>query len=570
MGLRFDTTAIVYTNGLFILLQIMPLPFRENTAFQRGLKWLFILTNSIALFLNFVDVGYYPFSGKRSGVELLGMQRDAADQSIQYIKDYCYLALLLIGCIWLMISYYPPYKQSKPRAKTPLLIELFILVLVAGMMFGAARGTVGLKPLNTLDAARLTQSGLAALTLNTPFQFIMTVQQTGVDEKFYMDKKDAAALINFHHHDSAIKPTHKNVVLIIVESLGKEYVGFYNNGKGYTPFLDSLALYSTIYKNAYANGKRSIEGIPAIVASMPSLMNNDYMNSYYQSNTLESTGSLLQHLGYETSFYHGGKNGTMSFDNFISATHAGKYYGLNEYPNPTDNDGNWGIYDEPYLRYVANQLTEQEQPFFSTVFTLSSHHPYNIPTALKQQFQEGTLPIHKTIRYVDFALQRFFENAKQTSWFSNTIFIITADHSSTNELPNFNTEEGMYRIPLMVFEPKNHALRYIDQTTQQIDIMPIILKQAGYNKPYLAMGLSSVDSTGFAIQYINNMYQFIQHPYILQFDGEKTIQFTKLNKKDVLENCTELDRKKLMEQSLKAFIQQYNSALIHNNTVVKP
>jgi uncharacterized sulfatase len=334
--------------------------------------------------------------------------------------------------------------------------------------------------------------------------------------------------------------------------------------------LDSLALYSTIYKNAYANGKRSIEGIPAIVASMPSLMNNDYMNSYYQSNTLESTGSLLQHLGYETSFYHGGKNGTMSFDNFISATHAGKYYGLNEYPNPTDNDGNWGIYDEPYLRYVANQLTEQEQPFFSTVFTLSSHHPYNIPTALKQQFQEGTLPIHKTIRYVDFALQRFFENAKQTSWFSNTIFIITADHSSTNELPNYTSEEGMYRIPLMVFEAENPSQQAIDQTIQQIDIMPIILKQAGYNKPYFAMGLSSVDSTGFAIQYINNMYQFIQHPYMLQFDGEKTTQFTKLNKKDVLENCTELDRKKLMEQSLKAFIQQYNSALIHNNTVVKP
>lgn len=570
VGLRFDTTAIIYSNSLFIFAHLLPLPFRSHTIYQRLLKILFVVSNSIALLLNLIDVGYYPFSGKRSGAELLSLKHDISDQSIQYLKDYWYLLLILVGLIWLLIKVYPNTTSKQENAPKSIWVELITLLGSSAILFLAARGSIGLKPLNTLDAARLTQPGLAALTLNTPFQFIMTVQQTGVLEKRYMSDQEAEALIQFKHVDSTLKPSQRNIVLIIVESLGKEYVGFYNEGRGYTPFLDSLSKHSTVYAHAYANGKRSIEGIPAIVASMPSLMNNDYMNSYYQSNALKSSGSLLHEIGYETSFYHGGKNGTMSFDNFISASGAGKYYGLNEYPNKQDNDGNWGIYDDPYLQYVAQQLSESKQPFFSTIFTLSSHHPYNIPAAQKELFPEGTLPIHKTIRYVDFALKHFFQVAQHTSWYDNTLFIITADHSSTNEQHKYATEEGMYRIPLLVFDPQKPGQQSITKTTQQIDLMPLILRQAGYNKPYFAFGMSGNDSLGFAVQYINNTYQWIQHPYVLQFDGEKTVLFSRLNSDDQLEVCKEVDRKVSMEQQVKAFIQQYNSALIRNKTTVKP
>lgn len=566
IGLRFDTTAILYTNSVFILLHLLPFSFRKHPVYQTILKWLFIVTNALALLLNLIDAGYYQFSGKRSGVELLSMQKDITDQSVQYIKDYWHLALLVIGTIWLLIKVYPKYPADKPVVKTSLVFESILLLVCTVLLILGARGSVGLKPLNTLDAARLTQPGLAALALNTPFQFIMTVQQTGVSEKNYMTAQEASALFDFNHLNPVATPTHKNIVLIIVESLGKEYVGLYNNGKGYTPFLDSLAHYSTVYQNAYANGKRSIEGIPAIVASMPSLMDNDYINSYYQSNTLESTGSLLQKTGYQTSFYHGGKNGTMSFDNFISLTKAGTYYGANEYPNPKDDDGNWGIYDEPYLQYFAQQLNQGSKPFFSTVFTLSSHHPYNIPVAQKSLFAEGSLPIHKTIRYVDFALKRFFETAQQMPWYKNTVFIITSDHSSTNQFPQYAGIEGMYRIPLLVFNPEHPIEQLITKTTQQIDLMPQVLNLAGYTKPYFSFGLSSKDTNGFAIQYINNLYQFIQHPYVLQFDGDKTVHFYKLTENDVLEECKETDRQLLMEKSVKSFIQQYNAALIHNQT----
>lgn len=574
-GLRFDTTAILYSNGIIIVLHLLPGPWKYSKAYQQVTMWLFIAINTFALLLNLIDIGYFPYSGKRSGAELFALKKDIADQSLAYITDYWYFVILLAAVVWMMCKLYPRFKA----AGTPVLSvktyasETLIFILAAAVCVVAARGSLGLKPLNVLDAARLTRTELAPLTLNSPFQLIMTVQQKGVQEKNYMSAADARVIFNPEHQYHPSDTTRKNIVLIIVESLGKEYVGFYNNGKGYTPFLDSLMQHSTVCLNAYANGKRSIEGIPAIVASMPSLMDNDYINSYYQSNTLLSTGAYLKQTGYNASFYHGGKNGTMSFDNFIATTGAGTYYGLNEYPDKKDDDGNWGIYDEPYLQYFAQELDKKPVPFFATVFTLSSHHPYNLPADKADMFAEGTLPIHRTIRYTDYALKLFFETARKMPWYKNTVFIITADHSSTNEQPQYAGIEGMYRIPVVLFDPSAPRQRLISKTVQQIDLMPAILDRTGFRKPFFSFGSNLLDSvaSGFAIQYINNQYQFIQYPFVLHFDGDKTTGFYILNEKDEMIRADDQEYrgvKRAMEKMLKSVIQQYNSDLIHNKTAV--
>ena len=137
--------------------------------------------------------------------------------------------------------------------------------------------------------------------------------------------------------------------------------------------------HSEVFLHAYSNGKKSIEGIPSILSSMPSWMATPYLGSFYQGNNLKGIGAYLQEMGYDASFYHGGRNGTMSFDNFIATSKGGAYFGKNEYPSPEDGDGHWGIYDMPYLHYFGKELTQKKEPFFSSVFTLSSHHPYKLP-----------------------------------------------------------------------------------------------------------------------------------------------------------------------------------------------
>jgi phosphoglycerol transferase MdoB-like AlkP superfamily enzyme len=579
VGLLFDFSAIIYSNSLLILLHVIPFKLRENIGYQIFLKWYFYIVNSIAVLLNLIDTEYYRFSGKRSGLELLNMRDELDGVWKNYIADYWFLIILFILLIaFIVYSYQYITKkytfQNLTYNSKQIKTELIALFFIALTTFLGARGGVNLTPISTFDAARISRAELVPLIVNTPFQFIVSTQQVGlktenyfpnsVIKKYYNPVKNSFNLI--------VQNSKPNIVILIIESLGKEYVGYYNNGKGYTPFIDSLMTKSLVFNHAYANGKRSIEGIPAIEASLPTWMENDYPNSYYQSNKLKGIGAYLSEIGYQTSFYHGGKNGTMSFDNFTAITNGGKYYGKNEYPNPTDFDNHWGVFDEPYLHYFAQQLSTNNTPFFSTVFTLSSHHPYSIPNHLSNKFTEGTLPIHRTIKYSDFALQQFFETAKKEPWYKNTVFIITADHSAENEKPYYQTTQGKYEIPLFIFSKNSNLVKpQINQNTiQQIDILPMALNYANYTKPFFSFG-NNVNQTNWAMQLTNGFYQYISWPYVYHFDGKKGIGFFDL-KQDSLMHKNELENIKYkmtidnLDSNVKCIIQQYNFDLINNKT----
>ncbi|MBP9689760.1 MAG: LTA synthase family protein [Bacteroidia bacterium] len=570
-GVWFDTSAIMYTFGLVVLMHILPINLRNNKTYQVIIKLIFLLAAALALVLNFIDVAYFNFSGKRSGFELIKMQSTQNISPITYLIDYWYLLLLITTVLYTLWRVYPEANlKTTSSQSSSIIVQFLAMILIGATTFIGARGSIGLKPLNTLDAAKYAGAELMPLTLNTPFQMLMTIEQTGVKEKNYMTDADAKNL--FNPNKITLKNGEdigKNVVLIILESIGKEYVGFYNNGKGYTPFIDSLMQHSEVYVNAYANGKRSIEGIPAIIASMPSWLQSDYINSFYQTNTLHSIGYYLAKQGYKTSFYHGGKNGTMSFDRFVANTQAGKYYGLNEYPNQKDFDGNWGIADEPYLQYVSNEMNNTNQPFFSTIFTLSSHHPYQLPAKYKNKFKGGPLPIHATVEYTDYAIQHFFETAKKQPWYSNTIFVFTADHSSENMLPYYLTSSGKYAVPLFVYNAtpstQDSLPKIVTNNIDHLGILPLILnKVSPKNTAYFSFACNG------AIQFDGGIYQLIQYPYLLQFNGEKSIGFYNLNNDSLMkQNLIKMPDNDLlssMELYLKANIQQYNNKLIYNQT----
>ena len=574
-GFWFDTSAITYLFGLVILLHLIPLNLRNHKYYQLGIKILFTISAFITTLLNLIDVGYFAISGKRSGVELIGMQSSQNASPWVYVIDYWYLVLILLVLMRLVWMFYPKIKNaSYTKLGKQLVIEIGVMLLLGVTTFFGARGSFGLKPLNTLDAAKIAGAEVASLTLNTPFQMMHTLSQTGVDAKNYFTN---ANLIQQFNPIKQIQPSGKtkgkNVVLVIVESLGKEYVGFYNQGKGYTPFLDSLMQHSLVYQHAYANGKRSIEGIPAIVAGMPSWLTGDYINSYYQTNVLHSTGYYLQQQDYEVAFYHGGKNGTMSFDRFVAQTQAGNYLGLNQYPRKKEDfDGNWGIPDMPYLSYVSNEISASQNPFFTTVFTLSSHHPYQLPAEAKNKYTGGPLPIHATIQYADDALRSFFAFAAKQAWFNNTVFVITADHSSENTLPYYQTMQGKYEIPLVVFEPKPTIYKEAELNTTTIDhisIMPLLVSMVTkQTTPIFSL------SSDVAIQFDGGLYQIIKYPHVVHFDGEEVVASYNLLTDSLMQTNLQTSAQSATHQPIvdslliraKAVIQTYNNSLIHNKT----
>ena len=258
-----------------------------------------------------------------------------------------------------------------------------------------------------------------------------------------------------------------NVVVIVVESLAAEYMGAFNPWPGFTPFLDSLAKKGFLSPQSFANGRRSIDAVWSVFAGIPSLMDEPFVTSPFRANRVESLPKSLAAQGYSSAFFHGGKNGTMYFDFFARMSAFQNFYGLNEFPaglRENNFDGTWGIFDGPYLEYFGQMLSKQKEPFFSALFTLSSHNPYTLPAAVRAKFAAvGEHKMHGAIAYTDYALQQFFEQISSFPWFNNTIFVITGDHTSVNTQKPYANNMGEFRVPILFFAPRPDISAFLEQ-----------------------------------------------------------------------------------------------------------
>lgn len=572
-GLLFDFQAIVYALSLFHLLSLLPFNFINRPKFQLTLRIIFTLGLSFIVLMNCIDTEFYKIKTRRSGIELFTMVGDPANSVGQYLIHYWWLLLVFILFVVAIYYFFPKFKTLQ-QAQKPLLTALITLLPLA-LLFLGARGGFYKKPIRSFDAARYVDAQWVSATINSPTQ-LLTSYNTLVPTR--LNYFDNAELVNLFNPIQTSKPYFNpkekpNIVLIILESFGRDYCGFLNKTKRYTPFLDSLAKQSISYTNAYSAGTTSMESIPAIFTSLPSLLDVPFINSNFQNNTLHGIHYYLNKRGYDCSFYYGADNGSMGFDNYLKINGPIDYVGLNEYPSKvSDHDGSWGIWDEPYLQYFADELGKRKGPFFSTVFTLTSHDPYKIPERYQKDFKGGPLPIHRSVQYTDYALSQFFKKAQQQAWFKNTIFIITADHPSHSTDAYFYGPSGRYEIPLLIYSPKYFKTPSIDSNTvSQCDIMPTILSLAGCKNKFFTFGASVLDTNNhFAINYANGILQLLQYPYCLELLPNNQVsmhdQAKDLSIKQARYILTEPEKelKLKMEKQLKASYQTYINSLIDN------
>lgn len=573
-GWRFDISAIIYINLLFILLHILPLRIRNSKGYQQILKFLFLTSNSIALLFETADFVYFRFTLKRTTADVFGIAGDFFQLLPQYLKDFWYLLFIWMGLVlldWVL------YRKTEKINKMPHLNYFYqglFFILSPILFLVGMRGGLQLKPITPITASNHVEVALTPLVINTSFNILQTLEHSGLKEKKYFTDKELQNIFSAEHlpNDSTGDFKNENVIIIVMESFSKEYIGGLHQGKGFTPFLDSLMKESWVCTHAFANAKRSNEGLVAIAAGIPALMDDPLMISNYQNNTLEGLGNLLKKKNYTTSFFHGAKNGTMGFDYFFKSAGFDNYFGKTEYGNDNDYDGSWGIYDEPFFQFTAKKLNELHEPFAAVLFSLSSHHPYKIPKQYRVEFREKK-EYYASIRYADYSLRKFFETASQMSWFENTLFVITADHTGESENAYQGTAIARYEIPILFYKKNNFAKGYENKITQQIDILPSVLTYLNYDKPYVSFGESVFDSSAkrFAYNYHNGIYQITDQNYLLQFDGEKTVGFFNYKTDGLLQ--TNLVNEKtetfyFMESYLRAIIQTYNHRLISNKLFI--
>ena len=590
-GLTFDLSAMLYLNGLYALLYLLPLPFKFGSIYQTFLKGLFLLVNGVGFALNSIDLIYYRFILKRTTFNVISILENETNMGKlwgQFIIDYWYVALIFILSVYLLSKSYSLLQPRKIRLSSRWLypaVSLIALVLFSGFSIIGMRGGYrhSTRPINMANAGKYVNApDEMALVLNTPFCIIRTWGKKSFTayDFFNSEKELKQAFDPMVYPDPSLVSNKKNVVIIILESFSREHFGVFNptlengNYKGYTPFLDSLSQHSLIFPNAFANGHKSIDAMPSILASIPALV-LPYVVSEYSSNQINALPYLLKKEGYQTAFFHGAPNGSMGFESFANIARFDKYMGMTEFNNDDEFDGMWGIWDEPFFQFYADEMNKMKEPFMTSVFSLSSHHPFKVPEQYTDVFPKGKLPVHQGVGYTDNALRNFFASAKQMPWYNNTVFVITADHSTGGHFDSSFTSTNKFQIPIIIFSPGDEKMKGVDnRVAQQIDIMPTVLNYIGFNKsPYVAFGndLLNDESNRFAINYTNNSYQLLHEDYVLHFDGENIIgAYNTVDDPLLKNNIKDSDDTYLNQLPLmKGIIQQYNNRMIEDRLTVK-
>jgi phosphoglycerol transferase MdoB-like AlkP superfamily enzyme len=591
-GIQFDLSAIFYTNAPYIIAVLLPFAFYHKKVYRKMCDVYFILINSFAAFVSYIDVAYFPYVLKRMTADILSYMQIGFDfQTLlpSFLKQFWYLFLIFIATLFGIVFI---VKLTNKITDNTSISHIFswksfvysMMIFFASLFFSVIfmRGGFQLRPLTLIDTGKNASIQNAVLISNTPFTLIHSFgKQSNIEKHYFQDLEEAE--LYFKPVLTQIAPSSedcypvKNVVVIVLESFSQYLVQDRDTNtvgyQGYCPFVDSL-LHRSISFNGIANGRRTIEALPAIFGGIPTLLDISYVETAFANNYSFSPVEILKRQGYNTLFFHGAKNGSMNIESYCYSIGFEKYYGKNQYPNPSDYDGIWGISDRPYLKYVAKTLNTVRHPFFAGILTLSSHNPFILPKdAEGLDIKQGEHPMQTVASYTDYALREFFDEISHYSWYDSTLFVFTADHTGEGTVAVPDNRYMSYQIPIFFYHPlaNRHKTKHI---IQQVDIMPSIFSCLKIDKPLFSFGNTVFDTTyiPFAVNYLSGIYQFITDDFVLQFDGEKTTGFFNIqtdvamqhNLKDVMP-----DKVALYEQKLKAIIQSYTTRMNRNKLFIE-
>ena len=624
----FDTSALLYTNAVYALMMLLPWHLKERDGWQQVCKWIYMVVNGLAICINLADSVYFQYTGRRTTATIFSEFSNEGNLGniigIELLNHWYLVVVAIILIYGLNKVYVLP--EGKPWRRPfglyytiqCICLILFIPLCICGMRGGA---TTAVRPITLSNANQyVDRPADAALVLNTPFSLIRTIgkkpfvnpnyfnqetldgiyspvhhvqkEVTEVQEfrssdntPAYMQAKQSSSLLSEASLLHSYTPKKKNIVILIVESFGREYIGslnkLLNNGtyKGYTPFTDSLLTQSLTWEYTLANGRKSIDGMPSVLSSIPMFVEPFFVTPA-ATNNLGGIARELGKNGYHTAFFHGAENGSMGFQAFARATGFKEYYGRDEYNRDTrfdgnkDFDGTWAIWDEPFMQFYALTMSDMQEPFATAIFTASSHHPFAIPEEYTDSFPKGDKPIHQCIGYTDHALRQFFETASKQPWYNNTLFILTADHTNQSSHAEYQTALGSFSVPIILFDPSGALPTGLQPgIAQQIDIMPTLLNLIGHDKPYVAFGkdlLNTSTEETWGVNYQNDIYQLIQGDYLIQFDGRETKAVYCFREDPLLKhNLLQSNQQPSLERKLKAIIQSYMQRMNEDKLVIR-
>jgi phosphoglycerol transferase MdoB-like AlkP superfamily enzyme len=363
---------------------------------------------------------------------------------------------------------------------------------------------------------------------------------------------------------SHVRQNKMNVVIFVMESWSGNITDQTMNVKNPTPNYQKMVKNGIHYTNFYASGQRTIQGIQAVVGSIPNVAYDDILGSPIEQNKLRPLGNILKEFGYKTIFIHGARAGSMGFEAFAKLSGFDKYVSKDDFDmTKAKDDGTWGIFDHYVFERANDEFKKMGEPFLGVIMSLSSHTPYAVPSD-EFKYYDSTVANYKflnSLRYSDWSLGKFFEIAQKAEYFENTLFVIVADHAEgTGEKSLIE----LFRIPCLFYAPA-YLKPSIDSTVHsQVDILPTVLDVLDLPAIHSSFGLSMLSNKeGFAYISSGNIIGWLTGDWFLNISLYNIREDIKLTSNRLQNNSVTAD---FMRKQMLSYLQ-ISTLLLRSNKV---
>jgi phosphoglycerol transferase MdoB-like AlkP superfamily enzyme len=570
-GARMDIAAIVYINIPFLIYYFLLAPFLPLLWEQRLAILFFSLINLPFIALNFIDLVYFRYTLRRSTIDIFYVFDDSIHSFGALFRQYWYMLLIFIIVAVLFVYAVRRVIRSQEPATGKRYIHWLAPVVFTALLLLIARGWEH-RPIVPSTPILYTEPVAQPLVNNSTLNLLYSCLRasSALERKHYFTDQQLDSLYTIRRQyqpDPNSVGEKRNVVIFVLESVAADFITG-KTGKAKTPFFDSLLNHSIVCENAFANGHESVKGLTAILGSIPPFTDEPIFLSNYNSVPFNGLGAILKKEGYNTSFFHGAEYDHFNFAKLCRMAGIDEYYSKDTYGHSEHDDGSWGIYDEYFFSYFADVMAKREQPFLSVLFNTSSHPPFTLPSARRDQFSiPGQSVQLNSITYVDDCFRQLFDKIRSQPWFSNTLFVFCADHTLLENIDSKSYQYEAYHIPLFMYDPQYPAGSVVTRTVQQLDIVPTILHKLGYAKPFMSFGndFLSGETEGFSIARKNDGYQLIDSTTITCFDdqsGKTLYHYNYRTDSTLSKNIPDDTAAGVKTSFIKAIIQRFNNSLI--------
>jgi phosphoglycerol transferase MdoB-like AlkP superfamily enzyme len=514
-GLRFDASMVFLLWGLPLSFMLMPLSIFRNRTYRGVVLGLVGVSLVFQAFLFLVDNVYFSYVHRHIGMEALAVFSDLNLLGAMVLEDYLMHAIvflvLAIAFAWMYWRLISRWLRDLPHGTSGWTTVLIFMLISAAAIRGGVSNRKSVNIVHAFEGPKL-ESGY--LTLNASFSIYHSLRSSYWVSTEFMDSAEALQTVReslnidprtlmdpeyplCRSEIVAIQQNQPNVVVIMLESWDAWFIDAWRATQDLpalelTPNFDALATEGRLFTDFYAAGQRSVHGVAAILASIPTLPGVPYIGTGgLEQNRLCFLSGLAKAEGYHTFFLRSARRESYRLDRVAQVGSFDLFRGSEDLAerHKGAKTHNFGVWDEIMFADAADHITGLQEPFFGFLFPSSTHHPFSVPDP-KWQISAGDsrrARYENSLRYSDHTLGEFFRQIRDLPSYQNTIFVITADHVSGVRDGDLSMPER-FRVPCLILGPGIEA-GVDDRTSSQLDILPTINRLAGWKAVHSSLGI---------------------------------------------------------------------------------